>query len=93
MALIKSIGTAYGIPAEYHKVVELRINWHNRIAGALVGSFVNKAVRLAEANCLTYRSYGFLADGFPFTMGGNNVEETYLALKEHPDFLDAEDDL
>lgn len=93
MALIKDTATSYGILAEYHKVLELCINWHNHNADVQIGSFVNKDARVAGADCILYRSYAFSAEAFPFALDQNNVEQAYIALKAHPDFIDAEDDL
>ncbi len=93
MALIKSNPTPYGIPAEYHKIMEIRINWHANDASVLVGTFVNKEARMNNANCVIARLYEFPTRNFPFNMDHNNVDEAYLALKQHPDFTDAEDDI
>jgi len=81
MALSKLIETSYGIQAEYHKITETKIDWHNKVANLTVKSFVSLETRTSGKMPITEHSYYWSGDDFIFTPTTNVLEVAYTKLK------------
>jgi len=82
MALKISRKTTYGVNAEYWKVTETNINWHEKQATIILSGFANEKVRLDGAFPITKQTFGWIGADFPFTFDGKTVEETYEKIKK-----------
>jgi hypothetical protein len=94
MALKLIKNTQYGIDVEYHKILEININWYNKIATIKVGGFINQELRISGS--LPIIMVGdkptdkIFENNFPFSIDGNNLREAYEYLKTLPEFEGAE---
>ncbi len=94
MALQKLITTKFGVSAEYHKVIETRIDWHNKTAMIRVGLFATEEARRTGCSPIRMSLYPRLGedDGtFPFEIDSPVLASAYAYLKTLDDFVDAID--
>lgn len=93
MALLKTIPTAYGVDAEYWKVVETNTDWLNRRSHVTMHGWLDQQARVDDKTPLTSRVYDWLGDDFPFVESEpqNEREIAYLKIKADAEFSGAED--
>lgn len=82
MAFKKVIQTQFGQPAEYWKVLELRINYIQKTADVAVGGFLNKNARDLGLQPMMITGISFDPQTFPFKPESNILEVCYTKLKE-----------
>ncbi len=84
MALQKDIEVKNtGVIASYWKVAETHVNWHSKNAVVVLWGFKDQASREAGKAPLDQRIFEFLPHNFPFTVGGNLLQEAYNAIKTY----------
>lgn len=91
MALAKQVDQGTGVFAAYWRVTETHVNWEDKTLLVRVGGYLNEDARREGKKPLTLWQGIFREDGFPLTVEGKNVAETYAALKTNAFFKDAED--
>jgi hypothetical protein len=94
MALKMQIQTKYGIPAEYHKILETHINWCHKTASVRVGVFVDETARRDGNRPIEQREYPRPASGpylFPFDADKPVLEAAYGYLKSLDEYKEAKD--
>ena len=92
MALQKQVTTKYGVPAEYHKVIDTSINWHNKTATIRVGSFATEEARRSGCSPIGMRVYmPENSDGSTFEVNEPVQAQAYAYLKTLNDFADTID--
>lgn len=94
MALQKQVKTKYGVSAEYHKIIETQINWHNKTAMIRVGVFTTEDARRAGCSPIGMRIYtpsDDNGDAFPFNAEDTVPASAYAYLKTLDDFAGAID--
>ncbi len=89
MALKKQVLTKYGVLAEYHRIIEMRIDWFRQTATIIIGVFLNEAARREGASPLERHLYN--TDEFPFNLKTDTRLSAYLFLKSLSEYTDAED--
>jgi hypothetical protein len=91
MALSKSIDTSYGVQANYHKITETKIDWHNKVANITVQSFIDEAARTLGKMAIMTHSYYWASDDFIFYPAGNVLADAYTKLKLMESWADSID--
>lgn len=86
MALSKSIATPYGIAATYHHICAIAWDKTSPVVKVQLASFVNEdARRMKDGLPLGRFNVDITVPGIP------TLEATYAAVKELPDWSDAQD--
>jgi len=91
MALSKLIETSYGVSANYHKITETKIDWHNRIANITVKSFLSSEARTAGKMPIIDHAYYWAGDDFVFAPDSNVIATAYAKLKTMEQWTNAID--
>lgn len=91
MALQKSLTTSYRVAAEYWKVGQVKVDWHNKICQVQVLGFYNAQARTDLAEILQTKVFGWNGASFTFDFTQNLLAQIYAKLKLEPEFLEAVD--
>jgi len=91
MALQKSLQTPYKVSAEYWKVGQIRVDWHNKTCHASVIGFYNLQARTDLAQILQTRTFAWNGDRFTFNVEQALVAQVYAKLKLENEFTGAVD--
>ena len=94
MALKKQIQTKFGVPAEYHKIIEVRIDWHRQTAAITVGVFISEEIRRSGGMPIERREYPWAdtSDASSSFITDKPVRAAaYAYLKTLPEFTESED--
>lgn len=94
MALKMQVQTKYGVPAEYHKILETHISWYRRTASVRVGVFVNEEARRDGSRPIEQHEYPPPTSAtyqFPFDADKPVLAAAYEYLKTLDDYKGATD--
>jgi len=91
MAILKKVDTAFGVEAEYHKIVLTNINWLERKAHIEIVVYVNQEAREKNKQFLDGTTIDIFDEEFDYTPDDNIVAKTYDKLKLLPEFEGAVD--
>lgn len=91
MALLKQKLTNHGVIAEYHKVINVNISWHNRTCFVDVYGYLNQEIREQQKSPLITKYYEFTDTSFDFSVDNNIVNQVYEKLKQLPEWEGAVD--
>ena len=93
MALNLTKNNSFGGTTSYWKVVDLNINWLNKISSVSLCGWTDEAARVALYRPTEQRNFEFSGDDFPFVEEEpqNEREIAYSKIKETEEFSEAID--
>lgn len=91
MALTKTIPHPSGTLTAYWRITETHVNWLTRTLHVTLGGYISEETRRQGKAPLASWQKVFRGKDFPLTAEGQNVAQTYAALKTDPFFTGAED--
>lgn len=77
MALLLTVQTPFGVDATYWKICVQEIDWLARKCTLQLYGWANKVSRDNKFQPLHKVTFTWENDMFPFTVGGNNLQEAY----------------
>lgn len=93
MALIKQMGTDYGVSINYHKIGTINISYHTQKCNIEVLSFASKDARQEGRKPIGMYTYQFNGDDFDFDPDSALLPALYEKVKDAEEFTNATDDL
>ena len=94
MAIIKKLGSSFGIEASYHKVTNINIDYPNRVIVICVCTYISKDTRVNGCDPIDSIDIEIPKEDFDLFQTGNVLETAYNWLKVNVEgFDDAKDDL